>query len=85
MNNNKLIAEVNGQRMEFDIYLTFVCPETNKGYIAYTDHSIDEQGREILHYSAYDPNIGFDELKEIQTQEEWDLVNEIIDKIKKIS
>ena len=85
MNNNKLIAEVNGQRMEFDIYFTFVCNQTNKGYLAYTDHSLDEQGNENLQVSTFDPNVGFEELGEVQTQEEWDLINSVIEKIKSIS
>ena len=85
MSNDKLIAEVNGQRMEFDIYFTLVCNETKKGYIAYTDHSLDEEGKENVHVSTYDPNVGFDTLGEIETQEEWDLINGVIDKIKNLS
>ena len=85
MNSNKIIAEIDGQRMEFDIYFTFICNQTNKGYIAYTDHSLDEQGNENLLVSSYDPNVGFDKLGEIETQEEWDLINSVIEKIKSIS
>ncbi len=85
MNNNKLIADVDGQRMEFDIYFTFTCPQNNKGYIAYTDHAVDGQGKEILNVSTFDPNVGFEELGEVQTQEEWDLINSVIEKIKNIS
>lgn len=85
MNNDKIIAEVDGQRKEFDIYFTFVCNQTNKGYVGYTDHSLDEQGRENLIISVYDPTVGFDALGEVQTQEEWDLINSIIDKIKNLS
>jgi len=85
MNNNKLIAEVDGQKKEFDIYFTFICNQTNKGYVAYTDHSLDEQGEEILNISTYDPNVGLEELGEVQTPEEWDLINSVIEKIKSIS
>lgn len=85
MNNNKLIAEVDGQRMEFDILFTFICNQTNKGYVAYTDHTLDEQGNETINVSTYDPSVGFEELGEVSTQEEWDLINSVIDKISKIS
>ena len=84
-NNNKLFAEMDGQRREFDIYFTFICNQTNKGYVAYTDHTLDEQGNEVLHVSTYLPNIGFSELREVETQEEWDLINSVIEKIKSIS
>ena len=85
MNNNKLIRDLNGQRMEFDIYFTFVSYQTNRGYIAYTDHTLNEQGREIIHIGAYDPNVGFDQLVEVESQEEKDLVYNVIDQIIKIS
>ena len=85
MNNNKLIAEIDGQRKEFDICFTFVCKQLNKGYVAYTDHSLDDQGREKLHVSVYDPNVGFDELGEVTTQEEKDLINSMIEKLKNMS
>ena len=85
MNKDKLIAEVNGEKKEFDIYFTLVCNETQKGYIAYTDHSLDENGKEQVHVSVYDPNVGFDTLGEIQSQAEWDLINNVIDRIKNIS
>ena len=85
MKNNKLICEENGQKKEYDIYFTFACPQNNKGYVAYTDHSLDEQGREKLLVSVYDPNVGYSELKGVETQEEWDLINSVIDKIKNMS
>lgn len=85
MNNNKLIGEVDGQKKEYDIYFTFVCHRTNKGYIAYTDHTLGEHGKETLYVSTYDPNIGYEQLGTVETQEEWDLINSVIEKIKKIS
>lgn len=85
MNKDKLTAIVNGEEKEFDIYLTLVCNENNKGYIAYTDHSLDENNKENVYVSVYDPNVGPTQLFEIQTQEEWDLINGVIDKIRNLS
>ena len=84
MKNEKIIAEINGQRAEFDVYFTFICQQLNKAYIGYTDHTLDEEGKEKLYVSAYDPNVGINELSDIQTQEEWDLINSVIDKIRNL-
>lgn len=85
MGKDKLITTINGEKKEFDVYFTFVCSKLNKGYVAYTDHSVDETGKENVHVSVYDPNAGFEVLSEVKTQEEWDLINSVIDKIKSIS
>ena len=82
MNNNKIIAEVDGQKKEFDICFAFISDQTNKGYVGYTDHSLDENGGEIVIVSTYDPNVGFEALGEVQTQEEWDIIHAFEEKIK---
>lgn len=82
MNDDKLIQIINGDEKKYDIYFTFVCKETKLGYIGYTDHSLDENGKEKLIVSTYDPFGDTSKLGEIQTQEEWDLVYDVMDKIR---
>ena len=85
--NNKIIGIVDGedQRKEYDICFTFVCYQTNRGYIAYTDHTLDESGKEILNVSAYDPEKGWDKLFPCDSPEEIEMIKEVIEKIKSIS
>lgn len=84
MEKDKLIVNINGNDVTYDIYFTLVCNENGKGYIAYTDHSVDENGKEQVLVSSYDPNVGTNVLSSIETEEEMNLINGIIDKIQSL-
>ena len=84
MDKDKLVTNVNGENVTYDIYFTLVCNELGKGYIAYTDHSTDDSGKENVFVSSYDPNVGTNVLNEVQTQEEWNLINVVIEKIQNL-
>ncbi len=81
MNQDKITVNLNGQDVSCDILFSFVCNETGKGYIAYTNHEKDENNQEIVYVNVYDPVIGTSALGEISDQKEWDLINAIIEKI----
>ena len=84
MNQDKLDVVINGQSAVCDIYFTLMCNENNRGYIAYTDHSKDEDGKEKVYISFYDPNVGPTELFEITDPKELELVNAVIEKVKSL-
>ena len=83
MSNKGKITLVNsdGKEVEFDVLFTFDAEETNKSYIVYTDNSIDEVGNIRVYASTYDKNAKTPELKEIETQEEWDVISDILNKL----
>ena len=85
MNQDKLVILKDGKEVECDIYFSLVCNETKKGYIGYTDHSINDKGEENIIVSTYDPNRGTESLGEITTDQEWDLVKNVIAKIKELN
>lgn len=85
MNQDKLKITLDGQEKIYDIYYSFTCPQTNKGYIAYTDHKKDSDGKEIVLVSAYDPNVSTIKLFEVTDQKELDMVNDVFYKIQKIA
>ena len=84
MSQEKLVVLKDNQELECDVLLSLVCNEIGKAFIAYTDHSKDENGRDNIFVSSYDPNMGVDRLLEITDQREWDLINSIIDKIRNL-
>ncbi|MBR1416208.1 MAG: DUF1292 domain-containing protein [Bacilli bacterium] len=84
MGQDKLEIMENGQTITCDIYFSFVCNETHKGYIAYTDHSLAEDGKENLFVSTYDPSVGTSELGEVTDEKEWDLIRTIMEKIQNL-
>ena len=84
MNQDKITVNINGENVVCDVLFSFVCNETHKGYVAYTDHSKDESGKEKLYVGVYDPVVGQSALGEVESQQEWDLINSIMEKIKSL-
>lgn len=83
MNNKTTITIIkDGKEISCDIYFTFISEETNKGYVAYTDHSLNENGEENIYMASYNPDIGIDELKDVTDEKEIDMFNEVINKVK---
>lgn len=81
-NFEKLVLQVDGQDVEYDILFTFTCDETGLGYVGYTDHSQDESGAEQVFVGSYDPVYGKSRLNPITTDAEWEMVSDVIEQIK---
>ena len=83
MSNKGKITLVNkeGQEVEFDVLFTFDSDDSKKSYIVYTDNALDEAGNVKVYASTYDKNQENPELKEIETQEEWDIISDILHKL----
>ena len=83
MSNKGKITLVNseGKEVEFDVLFTFDAEDTNKSYIVYTDNSIDEKGNIRVFASTYNKDDERPELKEIETQQEWDVISDILTKL----
>ncbi len=85
MNQDKLTITIDGQEKIYDVYYSFTCPQTNKGYIAYSEHQKDNDGNEIIMVSSYDPNISTMKLYPVTDPKEMELVQEVFEKIKSIA
>lgn len=79
----KIIIAKDGKEVECDILFTFDNEELQRTYVGYTDHSIDQNNREVIYIAYYDINADKKELKEIQTQEELDMVHDVLEEIAK--
>lgn len=71
----------NGKEVECEVLFTFENDELKKQYIGYTDHSIGENGRKNIYVSSYNPLLGTDKLEDIKTQEELDMVRDVLNQI----
>ena len=83
MNEDKITVVApgsNGEPVEYDVLFTFDSHVTDKSYIAYTDNSLDENGNIKVYASIYDPD-NLENLTEIETEEEWNLVNNVLNRI----
>ena len=70
-----------GKEVECEVLFTFENDELKKQYIGYTDHSIGENGRKNIYVSSWNPVLGTDKLEDITTQEELDMVRDILNQI----
>lgn len=70
----------NGQEVECEIVLTFKDKKNDISYIVYTDGTKDENGIDEIYASRYVLNNGNYELKAIENDYEWDLIDKELDK-----
>lgn len=76
-----ITIEKDGQAVDCDVLFTFDCEELGKTYVGYTDHAIAENGRKNIYVSSYDPVIGFDQLGDITSPEELEMVSDVLNQI----
>ena len=70
---------INGKQCE--VLFTAECEDTNKSYVAYTDYSTDE-GNVRVYVSSYEEgDDGGLRLSEIETEEEFAMIQSIIDQM----
>ena len=65
------LAEENGE-VEYEPILSFHNDITGKSYLVYTDNTTDEEGNLNTYASSYDPTNPDLELLPVETNEEWE-------------
>ena len=76
------IKDKDNKDIDCDVLFTFDSDKTNKNYIVYTDNTKDEEGNLKVYANTYNKdNSG--ELGLIETEEEWNIVEQILDSINK--
>ncbi len=82
--------DAEGRQLECEALFLFESPETNKSYIVYTDHSLDEEGNTKVYASIYEPeDLKSDDnnefaalpLKPIETEKEWKIIETILNEM----
>lgn len=70
----------NGSKIEYDVLFTFKNEDNKKNYIIYTDNTYDQNNKLKVFAAIYDPNT-YEFLEVPESQEEWNRIYEIMDKI----
>ena len=73
----------NGEKIECEIIMSYLCEKNNRAYVFYTDNNYDEDGNLNLYASRY---LGDDNgllLEEITDESEWNLLNDALEEAKK--
>lgn len=66
---------------EFEVLYTFKSNKTNKDYIIYTDNSYDENKNLNIFASIYYPFDFEKELENIESDEEWEEIENFLEKV----
>ncbi len=81
IDNEKIIIEKDGKKVEYKILFTFDSEDTMKSYVGYTDDSIGSNGRKNIFVSSYSPFDGKEALESITDERELAMVNEVLEQI----
>ena len=79
--NTFTIIGDSGDEIKCEILFTFEDEKTGINYIAYTDNTMDEDGNTKVYASIFDPEQDNPELLPIETEEEWQLINNILESL----
>ena len=83
--NTFTVIDDNGKEIECEVLFTFESDETNKNYIVYTDNTTDDEGNVKVYASTFDPNAESTELKPIESEREWKIIETILESIQEES
>lgn len=75
------VTDASGKTIEYEILFTFDSDETKKSYIVFTDNNKDKDGSIITYAATYDKDGDKLELKDIETEREWSLIENILAQI----
>lgn len=81
--NKELIktTDKNGVEREAEVVLCFESEETGKKYVIYTFNETDETGMVALYSSIVDETSEQPTLKNVDTEEEWTMIKNVMKKI----
>ena len=79
--NTFTIMDEKEKEVTCEVLFTFDSEETKKSYIVYTDNTTDNDGNIRVYASIYNPKSENTELKPIESEREWKIVETILDSI----
>lgn len=77
IDNEMILTDNNGKEVKCKVVANFNL--NDKHYIAYTDGTKDEEGKDELYVSGYEENNGEYNLREITSSFEWEQVDKYLD------
>ena len=79
------VTDQSGNTREYEILFTFDSDELKKSYIVFTDNSLDEEGNVVTYAAVYDKNGEILKLNDIETEEEWNIIENLLSSIEEAS
>lgn len=79
--NTFTVMDENGKEVNCEVLFTFDSEETKNNYIVYTDNTTDDEGNVKVYASIFDPMSENTELKPIESEREWKIIETILESI----
>lgn len=79
--NTFTVIKNNKEKVQCEILFTYHDERTDKDYIVYTDKTIDKKGNTKVYASIFNPQEENPTLFPIETDEEWELIETILDSL----
>lgn len=76
--NKFTIVKDDGTTVECEVLFTFDNRATGKSYVVYVDGTTDENGITQVYASVYDPTGENLQLMPIETEEEWEVIENVL-------
>lgn len=72
------VTDAKGKEIEYEILFTFDSEENKKSYIVFTDNTKDKDGSIVTYAASYNKDNDKLELHDIETESEWNLIENIL-------
>lgn len=87
-NIGKITIIKDDKGVECDVIISFDCEELGKSYLAFTDYSFDDDGRQNIYFASYYPDVDYekleyDKLEPVTSPQEIEMLRGILDEIEK--
>lgn len=76
-----VLVDEEGVEKIHHVLFTFESGDRNKHYVVFTDNSQDEDGNIQVFASTYDPNLPNSPLTPIESEEEWKMLEIILEEL----
>lgn len=81
INQEKILLEKNGEKVECDILFSFDSKDTGKSYIGYTDDSIASNGRKNIYVSSIDLSKNQLQLDDVTDKNELNMIYDVLQQL----
>lgn len=79
LESGSFTLESEGEKVVYTTILTYNDEKRKKSYVLYTDNTLDDDGDINMYAATYEPNSTTFELNPVETDEEWDEIQQVYD------
>ncbi|MBQ2640177.1 MAG: DUF1292 domain-containing protein [Bacilli bacterium] len=79
--NETITVNIEGKDVKCDLLFSFEADINDNVYVGYTDNQLDENGKTRILVGRYKKKLGPGYLEPIETEEEYNMISDVLNKI----